>query len=132
MTELKERARKQREELEKRMMGDADDDDDDDDKEAEGGEQDGGRRKTSNDDSGCSWGMGESFTLQGCSTVAVQRATPLLSGWIECRTLFFGFALYSFFLYNPREQLKKPFQRRTRTRKTPFQRSSARTRKLPT
>lgn len=74
MTELKERARKQREELEKRMMGDGSDDDDD--KEDEDGEQDGssGRRKASSDDSGCSWGMGESLMLLGCSmfnTVAV-------------------------------------------------------------
>lgn len=67
MTELKERARKQREELEKRMMGDGSDDDGD--KEDEDGEQDGssGRRKASNDDSGCSWGMGESLMLLGCS-----------------------------------------------------------------
>lgn len=75
MTELKERARKQREELEKRMMGDGSDNDDGDDKEEEDGEQDGssGRRKASNDDSGCSWGMGESLMLFGfsmCNTLA--------------------------------------------------------------
>lgn len=59
VTELKERARKQREELERRMMGDGSDEDDD--KEEEDGEQDGskGQRKQSNEDSGCSWGMGE-------------------------------------------------------------------------
>lgn len=62
MTELKERARKQREELEKRMMGDGSDDEGD--KEDEDGEQEGGSRKTTNDDSGCSWGMGESLCRQ--------------------------------------------------------------------
>lgn len=70
VTELKERARKQREELEKRMMGGGSDDDDDDgDKEDKDGEQDGSRsrRKASNDDSGCSWGMGESLMHLGCS-----------------------------------------------------------------
>ncbi|XP_069570765.1 kanadaptin [Brachyistius frenatus] len=71
VTELRERARKQKEELEKRMMGDGSDDDDDDDDDGEEGkkkeeEEDGGeggnnkdRRKGSKDDSGCSWGMAE-------------------------------------------------------------------------
>lgn len=36
------------------------------------------------------------------------------------------------FSTNPRRQPKKPSQRRTRTRRTPFQQSSMRTRKLPT
>lgn len=59
VTELKERARKQREELERRMMGDGSDEDDD--KEEEDSEQDSSKaqRKQSNEDSGCSWGMGE-------------------------------------------------------------------------
>lgn len=71
MTELKERARKQREELEKRMMGDGSDDDGDGDKEDQDGEQDGGggRKKASNDDSGCSWGMGEPLLLSGRGVV---------------------------------------------------------------
>lgn len=90
VTELKERARKQREELEKRMMGDADDDDDDDDKEDGDGEQDGGGRKTSNNDSGCSWGMGEWLMLEGCgmlNTVAVswvnRTQDPFFFVWLS-------------------------------------------------
>lgn len=89
VTELKERARKQREELEKRMMGDADDDDDDD-KEDGDGEQDGGGRKTSNNDSGCSWGMGEWLMLEGCgmlNTVAVswvnRTQDPFFFVWLS-------------------------------------------------
>uniref|UniRef100_A0A8B9KL11 Solute carrier family 4 member 1 adaptor protein n=1 Tax=Astyanax mexicanus TaxID=7994 RepID=A0A8B9KL11_ASTMX len=64
VTELRERARKQREELEKRMMGDggSDDDDDDDDdnsdKAAKNGEQE-SSKKSSPEDTGCSWGMGD-------------------------------------------------------------------------
>lgn len=80
MTELKERARKQREELEKRMMGEGSDDDDD--KEDKDGEQDGSRRKTTNDDSGCSWGMGESLMLEGCTmlnTVAESLSSDSVS-----------------------------------------------------
>ncbi|XP_074548834.1 kanadaptin [Halichoeres trimaculatus] len=59
VTELREKARKQRAELEKRMMGDGSDDDGDDgDKEEdEQGKSDQGRSK--NEDSGCSWGMAE-------------------------------------------------------------------------
>ncbi|XP_008295285.1 kanadaptin isoform X2 [Stegastes partitus] len=63
VTELRERARKQKAELEKRMMGDGSDDDDDDDekKQEEGGEGENnkGQSKVSNEDSGCSWGMAE-------------------------------------------------------------------------
>ncbi|XP_060790712.1 kanadaptin isoform X2 [Neoarius graeffei] len=63
VTELKERARKQREELEKRMMGDGsdddDDDDDDDDKEEKKNEENIARGRSPAEDSGCSWGMGE-------------------------------------------------------------------------
>ncbi|XP_049451418.1 kanadaptin isoform X1 [Epinephelus fuscoguttatus] len=61
VTELREKARKQREELEKRMMGDGSDDDDDEG-EKEGdkqGESNKGQSKLSNEDSGCSWGMAE-------------------------------------------------------------------------
>ncbi|XP_026800054.3 kanadaptin [Pangasianodon hypophthalmus] len=60
VTELKEQARKQREDLEKRMMGDGsdNDDDDDDDKEEKNGEKVAGGRSAA-EDSGCSWGMGE-------------------------------------------------------------------------
>uniref|UniRef100_UPI003AAEABE1 kanadaptin n=1 Tax=Centroberyx gerrardi TaxID=166262 RepID=UPI003AAEABE1 len=66
VTELRERARKQRAELEKRMMGEGSDDDDDnnegkEEKDGEGGEggSDKGQGKTSKEDSGCSWGMAE-------------------------------------------------------------------------
>uniref|UniRef100_A0AAR2LGF2 FHA domain-containing protein n=1 Tax=Pygocentrus nattereri TaxID=42514 RepID=A0AAR2LGF2_PYGNA len=60
VTELRERARKQREELEKRMMGDGsdnDDDDNDDDDKKNGETASSGRN--SSEDMGCSWGMGE-------------------------------------------------------------------------
>ncbi|KAL6477452.1 hypothetical protein MHYP_G00132870 [Metynnis hypsauchen] len=62
VTELRERARKQREELEKRMMGDGSDDDDDDDNvdddDKKNGEKESSGRNSS-EDMGCSWGMGE-------------------------------------------------------------------------
>lgn len=64
MTELREKARKQKEELEKRMMGDGSDDDDDDGghkEEEEAGDGLGEINKSQNKDSGCSWGMGEMF-----------------------------------------------------------------------
>ncbi|KAI5618801.1 kanadaptin isoform X2 [Silurus asotus] len=63
VTELRERARKQREQLEKRMMGDGSDGDDDDDDDDSSNDKKieekvaHGRRAA--DDSGCSWGMGE-------------------------------------------------------------------------
>lgn len=59
MTELRERARKQKAELERRMMGDGSDEEDE--KEEGGGEHETNKAqsKLSNDDSGCSWGMGE-------------------------------------------------------------------------
>lgn len=71
MTELREKTRKQKAELEKRMMGDWSDNDDDDDgggdkeKEEKEGERQGskGQSKESNEGSGCSWGMGELFML---------------------------------------------------------------------
>ncbi|KAK1793197.1 hypothetical protein P4O66_011599 [Electrophorus voltai] len=68
VTELRERARKQREDLEKKMMGDGSDDDDDDDdddndeKEEKNGETRTSGRKSS-EDTGCSWGMGEEADL---------------------------------------------------------------------
>lgn len=55
MTELRERARKQRAELEKRMMGDLSDGEEGE----EGGEGKKSQSKASNEDSGCTWGMGE-------------------------------------------------------------------------
>ncbi|XP_033844195.1 kanadaptin isoform X2 [Periophthalmus magnuspinnatus] len=58
VTELKERARKQREELEKRMMGAGSDDDEEEEKE-ENGEDKKNQSKKSNEDSGCSWGMAD-------------------------------------------------------------------------
>ncbi|XP_036449477.1 kanadaptin [Colossoma macropomum] len=60
VTELRERARKQREELEKRMMGDgADDDDDDNDDADKKNEEKESSGRSSSEDGGCSWGMGE-------------------------------------------------------------------------
>ncbi|TSM77416.1 Kanadaptin [Bagarius yarrelli] len=60
VTELRERARKQREELEKRMMGDGSDDDDDDDNEKEEkNEENVARGRSAAEDRGCSWGLGE-------------------------------------------------------------------------
>ncbi|XP_060735164.1 kanadaptin [Tachysurus vachellii] len=57
VTELRERARKQKEQLEKRMMGDGSDDDDDDKEEKNVESVACGRSAA--EDSGCSWGMGE-------------------------------------------------------------------------
>ncbi|KAL6105129.1 slc4a1ap [Pungitius sinensis] len=62
VTELREKARKQKEELEKRMMGDGSDDDGDDggDKEEdEAGHSQGEINKGQSKDSGCLWGMAE-------------------------------------------------------------------------
>lgn len=60
VTELRENARKQREELEKRMMGDGSDDDDDVDEgnKEEKNEVSVARGRSAAEDSGCSWGMG--------------------------------------------------------------------------
>lgn len=61
MTELREQARKQREELERRMMGESSEQDE----EGEGdqdGENNRSQGRLANDDSGCSWGMGESYS----------------------------------------------------------------------
>ncbi|MED6286562.1 hypothetical protein CHARACLAT_007277 [Characodon lateralis] len=55
VTELRERARKQRAELEKRMMGDLSDGEEDE----EEGEGKKSRSEGSNHDSGCTWGMEE-------------------------------------------------------------------------
>uniref|UniRef100_A0AAY5EXM0 FHA domain-containing protein n=1 Tax=Electrophorus electricus TaxID=8005 RepID=A0AAY5EXM0_ELEEL len=66
VTELRERARKQREDLEKKMMGDGSDDDDDDDDNDEKEEKNGETRtsgRKSSEDTGCSWGMGEEADL---------------------------------------------------------------------
>ncbi|XP_053488214.1 kanadaptin isoform X2 [Ictalurus furcatus] len=60
VTELRERARKHREELEKKMMGDGSDDDiDDDDDKEEKNEESVAHGRSAANDSGCSWGMGE-------------------------------------------------------------------------
>ncbi|XP_023648853.2 kanadaptin isoform X2 [Paramormyrops kingsleyae] len=62
VTELRERARKQRAELEKRMMGDGSDDDEEEEEEEkkeEGERESSTRTKSSKEDSGCSWGMEE-------------------------------------------------------------------------
>ncbi|KAM6969653.1 kanadaptin [Tautogolabrus adspersus] len=63
VTELRERALKQKAELEKRMMGDGLDDDKDEEEEEKEEDEEGksnkGRSKLSNEDSGCSWGMDE-------------------------------------------------------------------------
>uniref|UniRef100_A0A3Q2X1L9 Solute carrier family 4 member 1 adaptor protein n=1 Tax=Haplochromis burtoni TaxID=8153 RepID=A0A3Q2X1L9_HAPBU len=55
VTELREKARKQKEELERRMMGDGSDEEKEEKEEDEN--RDDGR--VSNEDSGCSWGMAE-------------------------------------------------------------------------
>ncbi|CAB1334826.1 unnamed protein product [Coregonus sp. 'balchen'] len=57
VTELRERARKQREELERRMMGEGSDEEDKE--KEEGKESSGVKRKSLNDDSGCSWGIAD-------------------------------------------------------------------------
>lgn len=59
MTELREQARKQREELERRMMGESSDNEEEgeEDKDSENNKSQG---RLSSEDSGCSWGMGES------------------------------------------------------------------------
>lgn len=54
VTELKERACKQRAELERRMMGGGSDDEDDEEKNGESK-----KSKQSSEDTGCSWGMGK-------------------------------------------------------------------------
>lgn len=56
VTELKERACKQRAELERRMMGGGSDDEDDEEK---NGESKKSQSKQSSEDTGCSWGMGK-------------------------------------------------------------------------
>lgn len=75
MTELKERSRKQKAELEKRMMGDGSDDEEDE--KEKGGEDESNKCKSklANEDSGCSWGMGELFCwLQDYATVCYMSA----------------------------------------------------------
>ncbi|XP_041668926.1 kanadaptin isoform X2 [Cheilinus undulatus] len=57
VTELREKARKQREELEKRMMGDGSDDDEE--KEEDEEEKSNKGQSKPSEDSGCSWGMAE-------------------------------------------------------------------------
>ncbi|XP_064159661.1 kanadaptin [Anguilla rostrata] len=57
VTELRERARKQREDLEKRMMGDGSDEEEG--KEEEGKEESGSSGRGSSQEAGCSWGMEE-------------------------------------------------------------------------
>ena len=66
VTELRERARKQKAELEKKMMGDYSDEEEGEEKEGEDSKD---HKKVSNDDSGCTWGMGELLhcaLLAGC------------------------------------------------------------------
>lgn len=53
VTELRERARKQREALEKRMMGDGSDEEEEKEE-----SESSVTRKSSSEDIGCSWGMG--------------------------------------------------------------------------
>ncbi|KAL4624266.1 kanadaptin-like [Arapaima gigas] len=59
VTELKERARKHREALERRMVGEGSDDDEDEKEEDGGGRTESGGTKSSAEDAGCSWGMAE-------------------------------------------------------------------------
>lgn len=104
MTELKERAKKQRAELEKRMMGEHSDDEE----EKEEGQSNTSQSKQS-EDSGCSWGMGEFCFSRLSAELSLSH-------------------LRSFHCL----QLRRLFQRKTRTRRTRSQRSSMRTRRLPT
>ena len=59
MTELREQARKQRADLERRMMGDGSDEEDEKEGEGIDEENDKNPSKLSKEDSGCSWGMGK-------------------------------------------------------------------------
>uniref|UniRef100_A0A665V7G6 FHA domain-containing protein n=1 Tax=Echeneis naucrates TaxID=173247 RepID=A0A665V7G6_ECHNA len=61
VTELRERAQKQKAELERRMMGDGSDDEEEEEEKAEDSEGTTSKRqsKQTNEDSGCSWGMAE-------------------------------------------------------------------------
>lgn len=61
MTELREQARKQKAELERRMMGEGSDEEEEKEEKDGEGEVNKGQSKSSNEDSGCSWGMGEPF-----------------------------------------------------------------------
>lgn len=72
MTELRERAQKQKAELERRMMGGGSDDEDDDNEVDGEGE---GNKSNSKvlEDSGCSWGMGERLC---CSLLDVTHMCP--------------------------------------------------------
>lgn len=69
VTELRERASKQKAELERRMMGDGSDEEDDKEEEGGEGEMNKGQSKMSNEDSGCSWGMGEPLCCLSTSRV---------------------------------------------------------------
>lgn len=86
MTELRERARKQKAELERRMMGDGSDDEDEEEKEeGQEGESNKGHSRLSNEDSGCSWGMGELLVVGLChSMLGVICADILLRCHPEC------------------------------------------------
>ncbi|XP_068195611.1 kanadaptin [Antennarius striatus] len=61
VTELKEQARKQRAELEKRMMGDGSDEDNEEEEDGEGDAKK-DESKPSSDEGSCSWGMAEEAT----------------------------------------------------------------------
>lgn len=65
MTELREQAQKQREELERRMMGEGSDHEEEAEEDKDG-ESHRSQGRPSNDDSGCSWGMGESLGAFVC------------------------------------------------------------------
>lgn len=58
MTELREKVRKQKEELERRMMGESSDNEEESEEDKDG-ENNKSQSRLSNEDSGCSWGMGE-------------------------------------------------------------------------
>lgn len=57
VTELREQARKQKEELERRMMGESSDNEEEGEEDKDGESKN--QSRPSNEDSGCSWGMGE-------------------------------------------------------------------------
>lgn len=65
VTELREQARKQREELERRMMGEGSDHDEEGEEDKDG-ESNRSQGRASSEDSGCSWGMGESLGAFVC------------------------------------------------------------------
>lgn len=76
VTELRQRAQKQKAELERRMMGDGSDDEEEEKEEGQDDEGNKGHSKLSNEDSGCSWGMGELLVVGLCHNMLLLRCHP--------------------------------------------------------